>query len=45
MVERNPMTVIVGLGAVWGSGERRYADKLRSRFATPIVFPDRSTPP
>ena len=39
MIERQPMTVIVGLGAVWGSGERRYADKFRSRFATPLVFP------
>ncbi len=39
MVEREPMTVIVGLGAVWGTGERRYADKFRSRFATPLVFP------
>jgi len=39
MTERTPITVIVGLGAVWGSGERRYADKLRSRFATPIIFP------
>ncbi len=39
MAEHEPMTVVVGLGAVWGSGERRYADKFRSRFATPIVFP------
>lgn len=40
MTERTPLSIIVGLGAVWGSGERRYADKFRSRFATPIVFPD-----
>jgi hypothetical protein len=40
MTERTPLSIVVGLGAVWGSGERRYADKFRSRFATPIVFPD-----
>lgn len=40
MAERTPISVVVGLGAVWGSGERKYADKFRSRFATPIIFPD-----
>ena len=39
MATREAMTVMIGLGAAWGSGERRYADKFRSRFATPIVFP------
>ena len=39
MATREAMTVMVGLGAAWGSGERRYADKFRSRFATPVVFP------
>lgn len=35
---RSAMSVVVGLGAVWGSGERRYADKFRSRFASPVNF-------
>jgi len=38
---REPMMIVVGLGATWGSAERKYADRFRSRFATPLLFPER----
>lgn len=36
-MEPAPMTVVIGLGAVWGTGERRYADKFKPRFAMPVT--------
>jgi hypothetical protein len=36
-MEPVPMSVVVGLSAVWGTGERRYADKFKPRFSMPVT--------
>lgn len=36
-LEPAPMTIVIGLGAVWGTGERKYADKFKPRFSMPVT--------
>lgn len=36
-MEQVPRSIVVGLSAVWGTGERRYADRFKPRFGTPVT--------
>lgn len=39
------LSVVVGLAAVWGSGERRYADKFKPRFPDQYLVDPNGLPP
>ncbi len=45
MSEGPRMTVVIGLAAVWGSGERRYADKFKPRFPSQFLVDPNGMPP